>query len=280
MIDSKLQKAFQYHQRAATCRYVNANVAHIGAAKWAIEAARVDVAAGKTRYPGPVRALHWASESDGLRYVGRVVPEMRRGDVWDSQGRTGWHTDPYGDVFKDGSGLCFGVVYQLPGRNGESRFVAGYEFGGSDGGPTLDLQRVFTEGRGDCPASHCDLDAALDAASYADSMAQTAAENEREYQTAWQAGNRWSDEAETVKDTRRELLALLAERRAVKGAGDYPALCKALRGRVRDMLQTINTARKTMRDLAAGDSKYLCFWPGDKRLQEAFCEAAGLEVMP
>lgn len=89
-------------------------------------------------------------EAFGFRFVGYVTPESYGGrDSFRDTQEHGWLTDPCGDVFKDGSGLCTGVVYQLAGSRGESRFVAGYQFGGIDGGPTLDLSEVFRFGTAD-----------------------------------------------------------------------------------------------------------------------------------
>lgn len=277
-MDSKLKAAFQHYIRK-TNGGARAARWETGRAIVAIEAARADVAKGVTRYPALVRKTYRASESDGLRYVGRVIPEAGRRDFWDSRGNSGWYTDPFGDVFKDGYGLCFGVVYQLPGRNGESRFVAGYEFGGCDGGPTLDLSRIFTEPRGEYDSSPCELDAARDAGLHADSLAKAAAKSEREYQTAWQAGNRWASLADEVKSARADALAILKERRALKGT-QAPALCAAIRSQIMGLLHDIRTARESMAELVKGDGDSLYFWPGDERLQSAFCEAAGLSTYP
>lgn len=271
-MDSKLINAWRYYMRAA-------NWAGKGNAARFLEKARADVAQGVNRYPAPVRKTYRASECEGLRYVGRVMPEAGRCDFWDSRGDCGWYTDPFGDVFKDGHGLCFGVVYQLPGRNGESRFVAGYEFGGYDGGPTLDLSRIFTEPRGEYESSAFELDAARDAGRHADSLAKAAAESEREYQTAWEAGNRWSSLADEVKAARADALAILKERRALKGT-QAPALCAAIRSQILGLLGDIRAARESMAELVKGDGDSLYFWPGDERLRAAFCEAAGLSTYP
>lgn len=111
-------------------------------------------------------------------------------------------------------------------------------------------------------------------------MAQAAAESEREYQTAWRAGSDYAQEGETIETARAELLDILKERRAVKGKGDYPALCSAIRSSVARLLHDIATARAKRAKLAAGDSADLYFWNGDKRLQEAFCEGAGVDSFP
>lgn len=246
----------------------------------ALDRARQDVANGKARYPQPVRVTY-RQENDGLRLVGRVVPEPSyRNGVWDARGDCGWHTDPHGDVFKDGSGLCYGVVYQLPGRKGESRFVAGYEFGGVEGGPTLDLGTIYASPDNCSYDGAQGNDAARDAARAADGMAQKAAEDEREYQTAWAAGSRFADEAIDVASTRQEVLAILKERRALRGQAGYPALCGAITARVQTLLDCIAMSRRHMAELAAGDYRDLIFWNGEKRLQDAFCEGAGLDSFP
>lgn len=290
----ELHNAFKFHHRQAVARehlihnrkthfaQVQRNLDALagGKALRAIDEARRDVDAGTPRYPGPVRVIHASDTTTGLRLVGRVVPDTERGNIWDSRGDCGWHTDPSGDVFKDGSGLCFGVVYQLAGRDGHARFVAGYEFGGVDGGPTLDLANVtheFVRGDGTSPQ---DLAGAQKAARHADSLAKAAAESEREYQTAWRAGSNWSDLLQEEQSDRRQLVEILQERRAVKGKGNYPALCSAIESTVKGILRRIKKSRVKRAELVNGDSPDLYFYTGETRLQEAFCEGAGLQVFP
>lgn len=221
----------------------------------------------------------------GLRYVGRVEADTPRGNIWDNREQSGWYTDPYGDTFRDGTGLCYGVVYQLPARDGVARFVAGYQFGGVDGGPTLDLGTIFQKPRGDGYAAPQDLDAARDAARAADSMAKHAAEEEREYQFAWQAGSAYLDASNDLATIRAEIRGILQERRqamnnaALTDSG-YFALCDAIRKRVADLLEDMHKRRRVMRELANGDHDSLIFYPGDKRLRDAFCEGAELDKFP
>lgn len=276
----------------------------------ALALARKDVAEGRRRYAPdlkgagvcwqpsePGRAYIESPESVGLRLVGRVSPEGRRGWFSDNPAE-GWITDPHGDVFRDGTGLCWGVVYQLPGRNGESRFIAGYQFGGSEAGPTLDLSRVYAEpaafwepvrkghsgmtygGYWSYQSNPRDMDSAHDAARAADNMAQHAAEEERDYQTAWAAGSRYADEAADIAAHRAEIKGILAERRALKGQSSYPALCGAITARVRQLLSNIAKGRKRMADLAEGDFPDLTFWNSDARLRDAFCEGANMSEFP
>ena len=157
---------------------------------------------------------------------------------------------------------------------------AGYEFGGVDGGPTLDLANVTHEFvRGD-ETSPQDLAGAQKAARHADSLAKAAAESEREYQTARWAGSNWSDLLQEEQSDRRQLVEILQERRAVKGKGNYPALCSAIESTVKGILRRIKKSRVKRADLVNGDSPDLYFYTGETRLQEAFCEGAGLEVFP
>jgi hypothetical protein len=225
-------------------------------------------------------------EAFGLRLVGRVTPESHGGrNTWDTRESCGWHTDPYGDTFRDGSGLCYGLVYQLPGRKGRARFVAGYEFGGVDGGPTLDLGTVYesaSAGGGAWDTDPRDHDDARDAARAADSMAERAAEREREYQTAWALGREYDDAREEAATARRAALALLKERRAARALGSgFPAICETIRGQVRALLATIEAARETQRKALDGEggNGRLSVYMGEEE-KAAFCDAAGLQAFP
>lgn len=296
MTTNELKNAFRFHLQ--TLNYPSFGAVHPdGKAVRALYLARHDIAEGKNRFPAALRpfaAVTWQPDNRklahvekpdnaGLRYIGRVMPETGRNGIWDSGDKCGWHTDPYGDVFRDGTGLCYGVVYQLPGRNGESRYVAGYEFGGIEGGPTLDMSEIYIEPRGErwgsdeCPTNQ---DAARSAAHAADSMAERAAEQEREYQTAWQAGNQYADLSQEIDETRFTVKELLAERKQVKrDSVTYPALCNVIRNHVASLLSRIDELRNERDELKSGDNERLCFWTGDKRLQDAFNEAAGKEVL-
>lgn len=257
-----LAAAFRFHMQAGRT------------ATKAIALARADREAGKARYPGPVKpyaAVSWSADERGLAYLTDEAASGLReiGPVHEMNdtpiGHNGWYTDPYQDVFKDGSGLCYGVVYQLPAaRDGTPRYVAGYVFGGTDGGPALDLFRFHDEAR--------------DAAYAADSMAEHAAEEEREYQTAWQAGNRWSEKGEELGKARKELREVLRERRAARGTDAFPALCKALARQIGDMIDAVTELRDERAKLASGDFDRLYFYP-DERLKGAFNEGAGATIL-
>ncbi|MCZ8104002.1 MAG: hypothetical protein O9972_39675 [Burkholderiales bacterium] len=289
-ISSDLRDAFAYHRGV-----VPAPIRAAGA----LSLARRDIEAGRKRYGAPSPACltwqpgeHGLAHIDdpaafGLRHVGDVNPESFGGrGCWNRRGeRGGWHTDPHGDVFKDGTGLCWGVVYQLPGRNGRARFVAGYEFGGTDCGPTLDLGCVYEhEARGGYDGDSAqDCDMARAAARCADDMARVAAEDERAYQAACAAGTKWAELGDDVIVIRRHALALGRERRAAKGASGFPTICETIREAIAKARARVETIRAKRERLAAGDGEggrdLLSFWSGDKRLREAFNEGAGRAVL-
>lgn len=240
--------------------------------------------ASQTRATAPanIRTPSWQNAAENLRYVGRVVPESRR--YWqDSRGDCGWLTDPYGETLKDGSGLCFGVVYQLTGKDGTARYVAGYEFGGVDGGPTLDFSEIYTCSDETDPDSGAYYSGAVAAA---DSLAQNVAEKEKEYQTAWRAGSDYATAQEEVDAARQEALKILAERRAAGAQSNstlFPHLCTAIRAQVSALRSDIEEARDTMRARLEGrDNSRDCLWwdSNDDTLRAAFCDGAGLAGFP
>lgn len=276
-MDSKLKAAFRWHRQ---------NNIRNGAA-YALAAARIDVANGRERYPAPLKPFpafgapndsghRWTEnpEAAGLRLVGRVEADCGgRNGIWDKRESSGWYAD------ECQYNLCFGLVYQLPGRKGESRFVAGYAFSRACG-VALDLNRVYVEPRGFGYASAFEIDAARDAAFSADSMARIAAESEREYQTAWRAGVKYADEISEIDAVRAEIRDILQERRQLRGTAGYPALCGAITARVRDLLADLQERRNRRDELVQGEWKHLIFWPGDKRLAAAFNDGAGETVLP
>lgn len=281
IMDSKLKAAFRFHlQRSPS--YPAASRSAL-----ALQLARLDVANGINRYPAPVRpnpafgaadesGNRWTEkpEAAGLRLVGRVEADCGgRNGIWDKRESSGW----YADEFQ--YNLCYGLVYQLPGRNGESRFIAGYAFR-DDCGVMLDLSRIYAAPRGDHYADPQESLWASDAAYSADYMAKHAAESEREYKTAWRAGAEWSDETADIATVRQEIRGILQERRALRGTSGYPALCGAITAQVRNLLADMQERRNRRDELAQGDWNHLIFCPGDKRLAAAFNDGAGESVLP
>ena len=186
----------------------------------------------------------------------------------------GYYDNPHGESSRDGSGLVWGVVAQLPGKGGKARFVAGYRYGSTDGnGATFDLGDIFTaEGEEHESAQR-------DAAYTADSMAQHAAETEQEYQAAWGAGSLWADLGEQVKTARTNCLAILAERKAFKGT-QAPALCRAITDSVTAWRKDIAEARQERAALASGGQEpFWFYWTERDTTQLAgFAEGAGLTL--
>lgn len=291
-----IQSAFRHHLQTQTAMAWGVKPGMM--AKHCLTLARQDVAAGKARYPAPMtghkmRAGHDSDkpgsvyienpESFGLRLVGRVATEPGgRNGYFSNDG--GWFDNPHGESSRDGDGLIYGLVYQMRGQNGQARFVAAYQNGCNDSGALFDFSTIYTASRDDsywvANGDKDDIAGLREAARAADHMAEKAAESEREYRTAWRAGSDYEQEGETIAEARQEALAILSERRAVKGKGNYPALCAAIRSQVESLLETIAEARTKRADLANGDADGLYFWTGDKRLQDAFCEGASLDSFP
>lgn len=200
--------------------------------------------------PGASGALFYYLESDfapGLRW--------QWADDVDGAGihHTGWHTDPHGD-----GDTIRGLVARLPHGRG---FLAGWSMGESMASQ-LETASVYADD--------------VSAARAADSIAESAAESEREYQTAWQAGSRFAELGEEVREARAEALQILRDRRT---ASDSATLCKVIRDRVESLLEFIAEARQERAKLADGDADGLIFWSGEDRLRAAFNEAAGAAVL-
>lgn len=271
--------------------------------------ARRDVAKGIKRYPRSGTATNprmangqqWIERPAdiGLRFVGyadKVRPSIKH---------SGWYSD------NDQRSLIRGVVYQLPGRDGKARYVAGHDNqdkrAADAGGPALiDWSQIHESDFVDemnralagigktyqsaamrkpgywAQAAH--ETASREAAYAADQLAEGAAEEEREYNAAWQAGQRWNELGEQIEAERKDALALLAERRATRsgftmanGKPWFPD-SPAIRAKVAACMQAISEARQERTKLADGEfvAEWLPgFYRGDKRLREAFNEGAG-----
>ncbi len=299
MINVLLRQAYAFHRADGLQQYRG----FARSASNALKLARDDIAAGRHPwsngpYAKPVAPVCWQADNKarerlawvdnaeriGLRFVGKVAVECdgARGTVWATRAEdsTGWLTDPFGDVFKDGTGLMWGVVYQLPARRGVARYVAGYVAGGSDS-LTIDFGTIYESRANYSDGSPTECDAARNAAHVADSMARIAAEKEREYQTAWQAGYLYSECLENLKAVRASVLGTLRDIRATCDA--LKAMPESIRARLSGSIKADLAKRAKlfgkMEKLAAGDFEGLEFWTGDATLQAAFNEAAGRDVL-
>lgn len=317
MLNSSLISAYRWH-RAHPSRVVGAHGLAFPFGFMACDAlrlARRDVAGKVERYTTsgkPSPAVAWQPENRrgerlayvenpealGLRFVGEVVGDCGgRNGVWNKGDKSGWYTRTDSSATRSGDGLAWGEVYQLPGRKGECRFVAGFRFGGCDGGPTIDFGTVYSEPACVMVPSYSnkgafvacwdenprETESANTAARVADSMAKAAAEEERDRDAAYSAGNAWLERKHEVADLRVEALQILKERRHVKGDGAaYPTLCQVITSRVVAIREDMAKKRDEMARLAKGE--YLHDWlPGffaaDKRLRESFNEGAGENVI-
>lgn len=204
--------------------------------------------------------LRWADDprAVGLRFVGFAD---------DIAGRAiehrGWYTDC------DGCGeVLRGAVYQLPGRNGRTRYLAAYREGsegkrgwtdmGYDGAAAIACREIFEAERGDSDAYYHYRgdapEAAREAARRADSIAETVARDQREYNEAWQAARRWSDLADDIAELRAQARQLVADMRAAikSGVTAAPSICAALRKSLRGLIEAAAELKTERESIAEG----------------------------
>lgn len=138
-------------------------------------------------YTGDGRMVCDDRTLSGLRDCGAVDELFPR--LFDHKG---WFADDFEDE------IWRGRVWQLPARNGECLYLAGYTR--PNAGDAVIGLRIFRE---DNPGDRWDAYAnARDAAIRADSMAERDAEESRQYSERWQEASRHDNERE---DARQEL---------------------------------------------------------------------------
>lgn len=195
-----------------------------------------------------------ASE-DGLRWIENIGTAWRFAGFADdivNLRHNGWFTDEFQDeTFR-------GVVYRLPSHKGKPIYFVGYADPNND----------------DCARGEIrtDLDDDNEAAYAADAIAERCAESEREYQEAWQLGQRYASTLETVEQERRERSLLFIELRQIKDSihdAKTPTLCKVLKDRIARTRRNIRDAYAERRSIIA--DSYL---RGD--LMDAFADGAGI----
>ncbi|WP_315741037.1 hypothetical protein [Bradyrhizobium sp. SZCCHNR1093] len=209
---------------------------------FALHWARLNVASGKAwgiRYPSFIPAAtigapfkvggdmcRWVEcpEQYGLRIVGfadNIAPR--------SVGHTGWFLDDEGMGEK-----ARGVVFRLPSRNGRTLLVAGIADPYNNGPAIVSFESTDDE---------------TTAAIWADHLADCYASAERDYQRVTGARARYDELADHISGERKQCLALIAELKPrMRSFG--PATCKALRGAVADLLESIGQARQERADIS------------------------------
>lgn len=242
-INETLLKAYVHYRRSP---YTKRPVGAVDAIRFA----RADVAANKPQYgstqfyplyagafynpkldkPVSGKYVRWVENAgDVMRLVG-FADEICRSEHSRAVENQGWFIDDFqSEVYR-------GIVYQLPARGGNPQFVYGYADPNNEG----------------CALLCFDLDAddKLDAARSADHFAETWAAQEREYQEAWRARQRYNDLGEEISEARKATIELIAGLRPVKRhLTQQGVVMEAVRGKVRDLLEAICDARKARRDL-------------------------------
>lgn len=143
----------------------------------------------------------------------------------------GWFTHDGGDP----SETYRGVVYQLPARDGKTLYVYGYQDPNEN---SALLSFDWAEDK-------------EEAARNADRLADIFAEEARDYDRAWQAGQRYRELGEEIADMREEALAIGSEMRAARRTMESaaPTICATLRKKIMELYRRIQKTRRERADL-------------------------------
>ncbi len=162
----------------------------------------------------------------GLRVVGFADKLAPR-----SVQHTGWYTDDDGQME-----TLRGIVFRLPHSRG---LIAGYADPHNDGAAFVELRLT-------------DKDDETGAAHAADRIAELAAEEERDYQRAWRAGQRYRDLEDEISIMRKACLQLIHESKKLCASittTDFEALKDAIRERIEHYRDNIQSARDDRKNL-------------------------------
>lgn len=131
-------------------------------------------------------SVRWIDDPEriGLRFVGAAH------SVDKGIGHTGWHVD------SDGLDSIHGVVFQLPGKAGKARYMAGFSDAFNSESVCLSTEIIESESYSGAE----DREAAREAAREADRLAERYAESEREYQEADRAGQKARHKAREARE--------------------------------------------------------------------------------
>lgn len=181
---------------------------------------------------GPVNTLHGYSN---VRWVENVKYGLRSCGFADEilgLRHRGWFTRDDGD----GDETYRGIVYQLPARAGKEQYVYGYADPDNEGCALLCFDVV-----------HDKEDAARDA----DTFAETMADHARDYNRTWDAGQRYRDLGDAIKDARTKALSLGKEIREARKHFKHqpPTICAVLRSSFLQRYRNIQKMRKERAEL-------------------------------
>lgn len=176
--------------------------------------------------------VRWVENASlGLRLVG-FADEIARKEGRRGIDHHGWFTDDMqSETYR-------GIVYQLPARGGRlAQYVYGYADPNNDDCALLCFGDVQNE--------------ALEAAKQADRFAEIFADDAREYNRAWQAGQRYRELDDEIKDMRKTALAIGEEMRAARKVKmtAITTICATLRKEIMSLYRRIQKARKKRREL-------------------------------
>lgn len=176
---------------------------------------------------------------------------------------TGWFIDEYGeDKYR-------GCVFYLPGRDGYTLCVPGYQES-SSGGYCVDLRDVRRDRDGD--------ERKRDIAFTADSMAENAADVARDYNASWSLGNQYSDLVTAYRANRRERRQLVANLRAAR---DEMARLRIDSTWSRDLCRTIRAKIATLKEQSrdAYEAAQAILDANPYAVKDAFNDGAGMAVL-
>ncbi|MCK1671097.1 hypothetical protein [Bradyrhizobium sp. 150] len=233
--DELLTSAFRYYRQRPTFN-----------AQRALGAARKDVAERKNRYPRSNFAMRggadWKIGSDTVFFCEQPDDYLRRvgfvDEIPSESHYRGKMVDHKGWYLRDddsGGEVARGVVFQLPAHKGKCRYLSAVADPHNNGPAILSLE-LFDE--------------LSEAARNADSLAETYAETERDYNRAWEAGQRYSDLGAEIAEQRKTTLALIREAKSQCATlRDMPATRKVIESAIRDYLRETESARDKRAEL-------------------------------
>ncbi len=131
-------------------------------------------------------------------------------------------------------GTLRGIVAQLPARNGEENWIAGYE--DSDSDSCVFYMDLFHDKES--------------AARYADSCAEQLAEKENEYQEQWRRERDIEDKTQENVDLLAEIKTLRAELVKVSDCGHLLAT-STLRDKIHELIRDIRDNQEEIKSLSA-----------------------------